>query len=125
MKKLIMTAAAVLPLLGAFGMGAAQQMPVGKWTGTVTPPNESAVEVTYDVAMKGDTIAITIVAGEHGSFAVNEVRLNERALTFWFTPGPRVDCSLARRDDGAYEGTCTEAGSAETAHILMVPPKKQ
>jgi hypothetical protein len=37
-----------------------------KWTGTVTPPGEPVTNVTYDVTMKGDTIAITLNAGEHG-----------------------------------------------------------
>lgn len=33
----------------------AQKLEVGKWTGTVSPPNQAAVEVTYDVTMSGDT----------------------------------------------------------------------
>ena len=125
MKKVLMTAAAVLPLLGAFGTGAAQQLPVGTWTGTVTPPNDPSVNVTYAVALKGDTLTISINAGEHGTFPVSEAKLTDRTLTFWFMPGPRVECALTRRDDGAYEGTCAEAGSAETAHMLMVPPRKE
>ena len=124
MKRFAMVLSAALPLLASVSADA-QKLEPGKWTGTVTPPGEqTAVEVSYDVTMKGDTIGITINAGEHGAYPFNEVRLNERTLTFWFAPGPRVDCTLTRREDGAFEGRCSdEAG--DDASMLMVPPKKE
>jgi hypothetical protein len=124
MKKLAMVVAAALPLLAVLSPASAQKLEVGKWTGTVTEPGGEAHPVTYDVALKGDTLAVTVNAGEHGSFAFSEVKLNDKTLTFWFTPGPRVDCALNRRDDGAYEGTCKDAGGEE-ARMVMLPPKKQ
>jgi hypothetical protein len=124
MKKFVIVLSAALPLL-AFAPADAQKLEPGKWTGTVTPPGEQqAFQVTFDVTLKGDTIGITLNAAEHGSFAFNDVKLNDKTLTFWFQPGPRVDCTLTNRGDGAFQGSCrdTEGG---TASMLLVPPKKE
>ena len=124
MKKFAMVLAAALPLVIVATPGSAQQIEAGKWTGTVTPPNgEERVEVTYDVTLKGDTIGITVVAGEHGSFPFSEVKLVEKTLTFWFQPGPRVDCKLDRKDDGSFEGACRDSDGGD-ARMVMLPPKK-
>jgi len=125
MKTSAIVYSAALPLCLAFGSAQAQKLEPGKWTGSVTPPGEEpTVEVTYDVTMKGDTIAITVNAGEHGTFAFSEVKLNDKTLTFWFMPGPRVECALTRRDDGAFEGTCGDPEGG-TASMVMVPPKQE
>lgn len=117
-------AGAVLPFL-AVAAAQAQTLEVGKWTGTVTPPNEQqTVPVTYDVTMKGDTIAITVDAGEHGTYPFNGVKLSDGVLTFWFSPGPRVDCNLTRGEDGGYRGPCRDSEGG-TARMEMIPPKKE
>ena len=118
-------AAAVVLMLpaAASAQTAKPSLPIGTWTGTVTPPNGETAPITLDVKSSNDTIAITINAGPHGSFQVNEVALADSKLTFWFTPGPRVDCVLNKKDDGSYEGQCTE-GDGSAALITMVPPKK-
>lgn len=113
-------ALAVIPATAAH----AQKLEAGKWTGSVTPPNEQgATAVTFEVTMKGDTLGITLNAGEHGTFAFSDVALADQNLTFWFEPGPRVDCKLALREDGAYAGSCrdTEGG---VASMVMIPPQK-
>src|SRR2546423_11851592 len=89
----------------------AQTLQTGKWTGTIAPPGQATENVSYDVAAKGDSIAITIVSGTHGSFAFNDVKLTAGKLTFYWSPGTRVDCTLNRRADGAFAGTCGDAGS--------------
>ena len=73
------------------------------------------MEVTYDVTMYGDTIGITVNAGEHGSHRFNDVKVNDKTLTFWFTPGPRVECTLTRGEDGAFAGTCRDTKAARQA----------
>lgn len=123
MKRLATLLVAALPLLAFTPAAAQQKLEAGKWTGTVTPPEGATVDVTYDVTVKGDTLGITVSAGDHGSFTFNEVKLNANTLTFWFTPGPRVDCSLNRREDGAFAGSCKDSEGG-TATMLMVPPKK-
>jgi hypothetical protein len=123
MKRFAIVLSAALPLL-AFAPAQAQLEP-GKWTGTVLAPGEQQpMDVTYDVTMKGDTLGITVHAGEHGSFSFSEIKLNDRTLTFWFAPGPRVDCTLTRREDGAYEGACRDSDGGD-ARMMMVPPKKE
>lgn len=123
MKKLAIVLSAALPLLALVPVEA-QKLEPGKWTGTVTPPGQQmAMPVTYDITTKGDTIGITVSAGEHGSFAFNEVKLNEKTLTFWFTPGPRVECTLTRGEDGAFAGPCRDSEGG-MASMVMVPPKK-
>jgi hypothetical protein len=121
--KRIAQTAGLLTVLLPLAAGAQQKLEVGKWTGTVTPPNESPIGVTFDVTMKGDTIGITVNAAEHGSFVFEEVKLDAGKLTFHFTPGPRVDCSLDRKDDASFAGKCTDSEGG-TAEMLMVPPKK-
>ena len=124
MKKLAMVLPAVLPLL-AFVPAQAQKLEPGKWTGRVIPPGEETpTEVTYDVTLRGDTIGIAVNAGEHGTFVFNEVKLNDGTLSFWFTPGPRVECTLTRREDGVFQGPCREE-DGDTATMVMIPPKKQ
>ena len=124
MKKYAILLSAGLPLL-ALAPAEAQKLEPGKWTGRVTPPGEQlAVEVTYDVTIKGDTIGITFNAGEHGSFALSEVKLNDQTLTFWFMPGPRVECTLTRREDGVFQGSCSDSEGGN-ASMVMVPPRKE
>jgi hypothetical protein len=123
MTKLVMAVAVALPLLANAGTAAAQKIEAGKWTGSVTPPGEGRTEVTYDVTVKADTIGITVNVGVHGTFPMNDVKLNDNTLTFWFAPGPRVDCTLVRRDDGAFDGGCKDTNGGD-ALMTMVPPKK-
>lgn len=124
MKKIAIVLAAALPIL-AFVPAEAQKIEAGKWTGTVTSPGEQTpLPVTYDVTVKGDTIGITVNAAEHGSFTFSEVKLADDVLTFWFSPGPRVDCTLTRREDGAFAGTCADSEGGN-ASMVMVPPKKE
>ena len=121
MRAILLSAA--LPLLAA-SAAQAQKLEPGKWTGTITPPGEQpAVEVTYDVTVNGDSLSMTINAGEHGSFPASGMKLAAGKLTFAFTPGPPVDCTLTRQDDGAYSGTCKDPQGG-IATLVMNPPKK-
>jgi hypothetical protein len=105
----------------AFG----QKMEAGKWTGTVTPPGGETAQVTYDVTVAGDSIAIRIEAGEHGTFDAAGTKLVADTLTFSFTPGPTVNCTLKRRpEDRAFAGACVDPDGG-AAQIVMIPPKQQ
>jgi hypothetical protein len=123
MSKFKLVVLALAALSAAPAVAAAQKLEAGKWTGRVLPPDGASTDVTYDVTVKGDTIGITVSAGEHGTFTFNEVKLADNKLTFSFQPGPLVKCALARRPDGAFEGECTDEGGG-VAQMLMVPPKK-
>jgi hypothetical protein len=124
MRTVVFGVAAALSLL-AFAPAQGQKLEAGKWTGTVLSPGEQEpLPVTYDVTVQGDTIGIRVDVGEHGSFSFSEVKLNDDTLTFWFTPGPRVDCTLAAREDGAFAGSCRDPEGG-VARMVMVPPKKE
>lgn len=124
MNKLSIVLSAALPLL-ILTPAHAQKLEPGKWSGSVTPPGEQlAMEVTYDVTVNGDTIGITVDAGEHGSFPFSEVKLSDKTLTFWFAPGPRVDCTLTLREDGAFAGPCRDSDGG-IASMAMLPPKRE
>jgi hypothetical protein len=123
MKKFALVLAAAVPLIAGAGSAAAQKIVAGQWTGVVTEPDGDRTDVVYDVTVKGDTIEIIARPGGRGNFPFSDVKLvDAKTLTFWFTPGPRVDCKLTRRDDGAFEGPCLNPAGQE-ARLLMVPPK--
>lgn len=124
MKKFTLVLLAALPLC-AVAPAHAQTLQPGKWTGTVTPPGEQqSIPVTFQVTVSGDTTRITVDAGEHGSYPFSDVKLSDQTLTFWFMPGPRVDCALRLGEDGVLQGPChdTEGGIAS---MSMVPPRKE
>jgi hypothetical protein len=124
MKKYAIALAAVLPLL-AVAPAAAQRLEPGRWTGKVTSPGETTpLEVTYDVSHKGDTTAVSLNAGENGSFPFSDVKLSGATLTFWFMPGTRVECTLTGRPDGVFFGNCLDAQGG-LGSMVMIPPKKE
>jgi hypothetical protein len=120
-QKLITAAVAamlVLPIAAS-----AQTLKPGKWTGTATPPGQGPVPITFDVKVAGDTVSITVDAGEHGSYKLEDVKVTADKVTFWFVPGPKVNCSLAKREDGSFAGNCMDE-SGEVIPMTMVPPKE-
>jgi hypothetical protein len=112
-----------LPLAASAQTAAPVKLAVGTWTGTVTPPNEpQPMNITYEVSYKADTLAITLVAGDHGSFPLNELEVTDTKISFSFTPGPKVVCALAAKD-GGYAGDCTDDGG-NVVPMTMTPPAK-
>jgi hypothetical protein len=114
---------ALASLLALPVAASAQTLKPGIWTGTVAPPGEGVVAVTFDVKVAGDTTSITLTAGEHGTFKLEEVKVTADKITFKFTPGPVVSCTLAKKDDGSYAGDCSDGG--ESAQMTMIPPKTE
>ena len=119
---------AATALLASAGAATAQQpaaakLQVGEWTGQVTPPGAETTNVTYDIAYAGDTLKITIRAGEHGTFATTDVKFEGSELTFRFRPGPEVTCVLKKQME-SFAGVCTgDDGMAATMDLS--PPKKE
>ena len=104
----------------------AQKLEVGKWTGTVTPPNQGPMEVTYDVTMSGDTLSVILNAAPHGSFKFNNITIADGKMTFSWSPGDaNVACTLELKPDATWAGPCTEEGGSNPGQMVMVPPKKQ
>ena len=99
----------------------AQELERGTWTGTMSPPQGASVAVTYEVGETDGALSIVMSAPGLGqSMTFSDVKLNGDELTFWWEPGSRVDCTLLRKEDGSFEGICTD-GSGEGT-LRMLPP---
>lgn len=121
--KLAFPLAAALLVVSAASPAAAQQLPYGGWTGTMTPPGGQPINVTYEVGELNGTLAIVmraIMVQEVIPF--RDIRVEADALTFWWEPGVRVDCRLERQTNGTYEGPCTAGGAGAAGALTMVPP---
>lgn len=105
----------------ARAQNAPAKLATGAWTGTVSPPGEPTLSITYDVSYAGDTLQIRINAGEHGQFTVRELSHTATRISFSFTPGPDVVCALDLNDEGVYAGDCTDDGGTPVA-MTMTPP---
>jgi hypothetical protein len=111
-----------LALVALPAVGSAQALKAGLWTGTVIAPEGDETIVTYDVTVNGDSLGIVIHAGEHGDFTAEEARHADGKITFFFSPGIRVNCTLTRTDAGDFSGPCVGDDGA-TGQMKMVPPQ--
>ncbi len=102
---------------------AAQQLPYGGWTGTMTPPGGQPVNVTYEVGQLDGALAIVMRAlMVQEVIPFHEVRAQGDELTFWWEPGIRVDCTLRRTATGSFEGPCSDGSDRGAGMLTMVPP---
>ena len=101
----------------------AQTLPSGTWTGLVIPPSGENVEVTYTVETTNDTLSIVMHVPERGDMPLENIALSEDAITFNWTPGTHLDCTLKRKEDGQYAGRCIDA-SGEDGNMIMIPPEE-
>jgi hypothetical protein len=89
----------------------------------MTPPGGQPFTVSYEVGELDGRLAIvmrSVIVQEVIPF--HDVRLQGEELTFWWEPGTRVDCRLARTSAGSYEGPCTDGGDRGAGSLTMVPP---
>ena len=99
------------------------QLTPGTWTGTMSPPGNQSVGVSYEVAETDGALSIVMSASEVGmSFPLNDVSLDGDTLTFWWAPGDRVECTLLQQENGSFEGTCTDGGANGEGTLTMRPP---
>lgn len=114
---------ALLCILGAAPAGAQQLVP-GTWTGTMTPPNGPAVDVTYEVAVANGAPSVVMRAEDiEGEMEFKDIEVEEGQMTFWWEPGVRVDCTLFANESGGFEGKCTDGtGPDGEGHLVMLPP---
>ena len=61
--------------------------------------------------------------GPNGRFALNDVRLDGRSLSYWFQQGDaKVSCRLEFQAEGAYEGDCIAEAGGLNRRITLTPP---
>lgn len=112
-------AAAAMLLFTPIG-ASAQDIATGTWTGTISPPGGSPLEITYEVAATADGFSV-LVNGPGEPLPGSDVVVGDDRLTFTFEPGTPVDCVLMLQDDGRYEGECVDAGG-DPGVLVMIPP---
>jgi hypothetical protein len=114
---LLVAAVVALPATAA-----AQKLAPGKWTGTIAPPDNAAIEATFDVSMAGDTTKITINAAGRVMETTN-VKVEKDRVLFGFAPGgTSVQCTLLVQPDKSYTGDCLDSGGGKGV-IVIRPPK--
>jgi uncharacterized protein (DUF2147 family) len=122
MRSLHRTLIGVLSLIMPAAL-AAQQLTPGTWTGSISPPSEQKLDVTFDIRMSGDTTKITM-KGAGQELAFDDVKVAASLLVFTFSPGGggTIRCSLALQGDKSYSGDCVDPQGGK-GQIVMRPPK--
>ncbi len=102
----------------------AQELERGTWTGTMTPPPGGDIAVMFEVGETDGALSIVMSAPlVQPPMVFRDVKLDGDELTFWWTPDIRLDCTLLRKDDGSFEGICTDGTGPDGEGILkMLPP---
>lgn len=101
---------------------AAQKLTPGTWTGTISPPDQGALEASFVVRMAGDTTKLTLKADGH-ELEASDIKVEANRLLFAFSPGETViRCTLLLRDDKSYSGDCVDLSGGKGV-IVMKPPK--
>ena len=102
----------------------AQSLAAGTWTGTMRPPGNDSVAVTFEVSGSGDSLAVTMLLPNGIRAPFSELRLAEGKLMFqWAAGDTTVKCDLAKQESGGFRGPCTDS-EGMTGQIEMVPPTK-
>ncbi len=101
----------------------AQKLTPGTWTGTISPPDNAALDATFDVRVAGDTTKITLNAGGGRVIEATDVKVEANRVLFTFAPGgTTVRCTLLLKDDKSYSGDCLDPQGGKGV-IVMKPPK--
>jgi len=101
---------------------AAQKLTPGTWTGTISPPDQDALDASFVVRMAGDTTKLTLKADGH-EVEASDIKVEASRLLFTFSPGGNsIRCTLLLREDKSYSGDCIDAQGGKGV-IVMKPPK--
>ena len=115
--------AAALVMMAVAGPAHGQELEQGTRTGSMSPPGGAAIPVTFEVGVVSGDLSIVMSNPQFGDIPFMEPRLAGDELTFWWEPGTRVECTLLRGDDRAFEGTCSDVqGTTGAGNLTMTPP---
>ncbi len=102
----------------------AQELERGTWTGTLSVAG-TAITLTYEVGETDGALSIVMSWPEEGlSTAFSDLKLDGDELTFWVETDGRFDCRLLRKEDGSFEGACTDGSGRPNGEgtLTMLPP---
>lgn len=101
----------------------AQELERGVWTGSIALPGGSSLPVTYEIGDTDGALSVVMNNAQLGDVAFSDAAFDGEALTFWWEPGIRVDCSLLLKEDGSMAGICTDgSGPDGEGTLTMLPP---
>lgn len=102
----------------------AQELALGTWSGTMTPPGAGPVPVAYEVSRSDSGLAIVMTSLQvEGEMPFQDVAYDGQVLVFWWDPGIRVDCALRWNSEGSLQGTCSDGSQSDAdGAMLMTPP---
>lgn len=102
----------------------AQELALGTWTGTMTPPGAQPVPVSFAVARTDGALSIVMSSAQvEGEMPFQDVIYDGSVLVFWWDVGVRIDCAL-RWSEGSLQGSCTDGRPEdEQGAMMMTPPE--
>jgi len=121
-KTTIAVAALAAAMLGA-APASAQDMALGTWTGSLTPPGAEPVPVSYTVEQTDGKLSIVMNEDINGEMPFQDVVYDGSVLVFWWDIGVRIDCAL-RWSEGSLQGTCSDGRPGGDGSMLMTPPSE-
>lgn len=122
MKKTTIAAAALAAALLVAAPASAQEMALGTWTGSLTPPGAEPVPVSYTVERADGKLSIVMSEDINGEMPFQDVVYDGSVLVFWWDIGIRIDCAL-RWSEGSLQGTCSDGRPGGDGAMLMTPPE--
>ena len=124
MKKTTIAVAALAAAMLGTAPASAQDMALGTWTGSLTPPGAQPVPVSYTVERTDGKLAIVMNEDMNGEMPFQDVVYDGSVLVFWWDIGVRIDCAL-RWNDGSLQGTCSDGTQGGDGSMLMTPPSEE
>lgn len=122
MKKITVAVATLaLATLGA-APARAQELTLGNWTGSLTPPGAQPVPVSYTVGRADGKLSIVMSEELNGEMPFQDVAYDGAVLVFWWDVGVRIDCALRWNDAGSLQGACSDGRPDGQGAMLMTPP---
>jgi hypothetical protein len=123
MKKTTIAVAAFAAAMLAAAPASAQDMALGTWTGSLTPPGAEPVPVSYTVERTDGKLSIMMNEDINGEMPFQDVVYDGSVLVFWWDIGVRIDCAL-RWNEGSLQGTCSDGRPGGDGPMLMTPPSE-
>jgi hypothetical protein len=108
---------------------AAQELPLGLWSGQLTLPGDGG-NISFEITLgrRASGALSAKMRTSDNEFALTNVSFESGKLAFTFEPSDETvaQCELKAQDAAdAYVGRCPTADNAGTLKIRMIPPPEQ